>query len=103
MTFWDIRAKQLLFFSCVSVTQNKDKFPVLDASWETSVPDMFYLGTAMQARDQRAASGFIHGFRYAVTSLFYILHMRYHQVRTPREVFVNSKMEDFISFVTGRL
>ena len=56
----------------------------------------------MQARDQRAASGFIHGFRYAVTSLFYILHTRYHQVPTPREVFVNTKMDDLITFLIGK-
>ena len=74
---------------------------MLDACWEASVPDMFFIGTSMASRDRRAASGFIHGFRYGVMSLFHILNQRFHDIPTPREVFTTPKMEDIVSFVIG--
>ncbi len=61
----------------------KNKYPLLDASWETSVPGMFYLGTVMGVRDRKAASSFIHGFRYLIRTLFHVLEHRYQGVALP--------------------
>jgi thioredoxin reductase len=57
----------------------KDRFPEQTASWESvNVPDLFFAGTLMQQRDYRkSTSGFIHGFRYCVRSLFNVLQSRY--------------------------
>jgi thioredoxin reductase len=57
----------------------KNRFPEQTARWESvDVPDLFFAGTLMQQRDYRkSTSGFIHGFRYCVRSLFNILQSRY--------------------------
>ncbi|XP_077998135.1 FAD-dependent oxidoreductase domain-containing protein 2-like [Glandiceps talaboti] len=65
-------------------TKKEGKFPVLKTNWEVSnVKDMYYLGTAMQTNDRKAASGFIHGFRYNVRVLFNLLSEEYNQVPFP--------------------
>ena len=65
----------------------RQKYPVLSSCWESSVPDLFYIGTAMGGRDRRAASGFIHGFRYNVRTLHQLLEERYHGVPLPSREF----------------
>jgi thioredoxin reductase len=61
------------------------RFPALTSSWESpNVPDLFFVGTLMQARDyQRAFSAFIHGFRYNIEALVHLLRERYHGVQRP--------------------
>jgi thioredoxin reductase len=56
------------------------RFPAQTSAWESvNVPDLYFAGTLMQVRDcQRAASGFIHGFRYCIKALHRILERRYH-------------------------
>ncbi len=68
-------------------TDAKGKYPVLNSSWESTIPDMFFLGTAMAARDRKAGSSFIHGFRYNVRTLFHLLEERYYQVPLPSRKF----------------
>lgn len=65
----------------------EDKYPALDSMWESSVPDMYFLGTVMAARDRKAASGFIHGFRYNVRTLFHLLRTRYSNIPLPSDKF----------------
>jgi thioredoxin reductase len=72
----------------------KEKYPVLTSSWESSTPDLFYLGTAMAARDRKAASSFIHGFRYNVRTLFRLLEARYQGVPLPSRVFPLATVAD---------
>jgi thioredoxin reductase len=61
------------------------RFPAQTAQWESvNVPDMFFCGTLMQARDYRkTTSGFIHGFRYNARALHRMLERRYHGVPWP--------------------
>ncbi|XP_070547248.1 FAD-dependent oxidoreductase domain-containing protein 2-like [Ptychodera flava] len=67
--------------SCKPATRKADKFPVLKENWESeNVPNMFFIGTAMQSRDRKAASGFIHGFRYNVRTLYHLLREKYDDV-----------------------
>jgi thioredoxin reductase len=63
-----------------------DRFPAQTPEWESvSVPDLYFAGTLMQARDfKRSTSGFIHGFRYGVRALHRLLERKYHQVPLPR-------------------
>eukprot|EP01130_Rhizamoeba_saxonica_P003406 TRINITY_DN1442_c0_g1_i2.p1 TRINITY_DN1442_c0_g1~~TRINITY_DN1442_c0_g1_i2.p1 ORF type:complete len:576 (-),score=135.66 TRINITY_DN1442_c0_g1_i2:47-1774(-) len=58
---------------CLPDHDDRMKFPMLSNKWETSIPNMYWIGTGMQAIDKKAASGFIHGFRYNVQSLSNIL------------------------------
>lgn len=70
------------------------KYPILDSSWESSVPDMFFMGTVMAARDRQAASSFIHGFRYNVRTLFHLLENRYDDVPLPSRQFKMENVDD---------
>lgn len=63
------------------------KYPVLNTTWESSVPDMYFIGTNMAARDKKSASGFIHGFRYNVRTLFNLLQEKYHGKSLPSDKF----------------
>ncbi|XP_070547254.1 FAD-dependent oxidoreductase domain-containing protein 2-like [Ptychodera flava] len=70
--------------ACKPATKKNGKFPVLKDNWESeNVPNMFYIGTAMQSRDRKAASGFIHGFRYNIRTLYHLLRERYNAVPYP--------------------
>lgn len=62
---------------------SKTKYPVLDSTWQSSTPGLFYIGTAMAGRDKKAASSFIHGFRYNIRTLFHLLEQRFHQQALP--------------------
>lgn len=65
----------------------KGKYPILSTSWESSVSDLFYIGAAMAGGDRRSASGFIHGFRYNIRTLFHLLEERYDDVPLPAKEF----------------
>ncbi len=61
-----------------------DKFLELKYNWESvNVSNLFFIGGAMQSIDRVAASGFIHGFRYNIRSLFYLLRERYESKSFP--------------------
>ena len=70
------------------------KYPVLNSTWESSVSDMYFIGTNMAARDKKSASGFIHGFRYNVRTLFRLLESKYHDVPLPIDKFELSNEDD---------
>jgi thioredoxin reductase len=55
------------------------RLPALSAYWESrNVPDLFVVGTLMQARGyRRSGSAFIHGFRYNARTLDRLLAARY--------------------------
>lgn len=62
-----------LFADPAPAVDAKGKFFELDATWQTSLPDVYCVGTSMQVRDRKAATAFIHGFRYNVRTLFRLL------------------------------
>jgi thioredoxin reductase len=57
-----------------------NRFPALTSAWEsTNVPDLYFAGTLMQARDYKVSTGgFIHGFRYGVRSRYRLLQQPSH-------------------------
>lgn len=70
-----------------------DRFPKMSSCWESvNVPDLFFAGTIMQQRDfKKSTSGFVHGFRYAVRSMFHLLLNRYQNIALPAtELALNS-------------
>ncbi|XP_070559160.1 FAD-dependent oxidoreductase domain-containing protein 2-like [Ptychodera flava] len=89
--------------SCKPDTHTLGRYPVLDEHWETTVPDLYFIGTAMQARDRRAASGFIHGFRYNVRSLSYMLGLRYDGDDLWKEVFPTLNADEIAKFMINRI
>jgi hypothetical protein len=61
------------------------RLPALTSGWRSvNVPDLYFAGTLMQARERsKAASAFIHGFRYNVRTLHRMLEMRYEDRELP--------------------
>jgi len=82
-TGWRYVDQDVFDHGCRPGTIKDGKLPKLTSAWESTVPDMFFIGTAMQARDRKAASAFIHGFRYNVRTFFHLLENRYHDVPLP--------------------
>lgn len=78
-------------------TDAKSKYPVLSSCWESTVPGLFFAGAATAARDRRAASGFIHGFRYNTRTLFHLLDERYQGVPFPRDSTSVADLDDLLS------
>lgn len=65
------------------------RFPAQTPEWESvNVPGLYFAGTLMQANDyKKTTSGFIHGFRYNVRSLFRMLEKKHHRRAWPaREI-----------------
>ncbi|XVV08471.1 NAD(P)-binding domain-containing protein [Actinoplanes sp. CA-131856] len=62
-----------------------DRFPEQTSAWESvNVPGLYFAGTLSQQRDfKKSTSGFIHGFRYSVRSLYQILRQRYEDTPWP--------------------
>lgn len=86
-TGWRYVNSELFDSDCAPATDAIGKYPVLSPSWESSTPNVYYIGTAMASRDRRAASGFIHGFRYNIRTLSRLLEQRYHSVAYPSRVY----------------
>ncbi len=77
-----------LFADSVRPESDADgRYPQLSPMWESTVPGIYFIGTAMAARDKRAASSFIHGFRYNVRTLFHLLEERHQGVSLPAQPF----------------
>ncbi len=73
--------------SCRPELVINDRFPRMTGAWESeNVSGLYFAGTTTQVLDfKKAQSGFVHGFRYNVRSLFHILEARYHGVELPHE------------------
>lgn len=86
-TGWSYCDSQLFAEANTPEVDKEAKYPKLSSIWESSVRGLFYIGTAMAARDRKAASGFIHGFRYNIASLFQLLEERYSAQPLPDKKF----------------
>ncbi|XP_070556912.1 uncharacterized protein [Ptychodera flava] len=89
--------------TCKPETHTEGKYVVLDEHWESTVPDLFFIGTSMQSRDRRAASGFIHGFRYNVRTLSHMLCARYDGDELPKKTFPSIEAEELSKFMIERV
>ncbi|XP_070580809.1 FAD-dependent oxidoreductase domain-containing protein 2-like [Ptychodera flava] len=83
-TGWNYVDTSLFADNCKPATKKKGKYPVLKTNWESeNVENLYFMGTAMQANDRQAASGFIHGFRYNVRTLHRLLEEKFQGVPYP--------------------
>jgi len=89
--------------TCKPETHTEGKYIVLDEHWQSTVPDLFFIGTNMQSRDRRAASGFIHGFRYNVRTLCNMLGARYDDDQLTRKIFNALDAEELSKFMIERV
>jgi thioredoxin reductase len=71
--------------SCKPDLAINNRFPAQTSGFESvNVKDLYFAGTLMQERDfKKKQSGFIHGFRHNIQSLFNLLQERYHGVPWP--------------------
>lgn len=69
-TGWRFADTSLFGSGVVPRTSHRGKYFALSPWWETTLPGLYCVGTCMQERDRRAASSFIHGFRYNVRTLY---------------------------------
>jgi thioredoxin reductase len=72
--------------SCKPALCSRGKFPTQHSNWEsTNVPGLYFAGTITQYLDyKKFMSGFIHGFRYNVRSLFHLLMQSYEGQSLPQ-------------------
>jgi len=75
-------------------TVQHGKYPLMSSAWESTTPDLFILGAAMDGRNKRGPNTSIHGFRYAVRAVFNFTEQRYHSVPTPNQVFPLKTTDD---------
>jgi len=81
----------------------KAKFPKVSSIWESTVPDLFFIGAAMANNDRKTTPGFIHGFRYNVRTLFHLLRERYQKARLPSKTWPLTSAEELESLVQAIL
>lgn len=77
---------------CKPDTVVDGRFPKLNADWESSnISQLYFAGTLMQGNFyKKTTSGFIHGFRYNVRSLFHLLQEKNADIALPHSVFDNN-------------
>lgn len=71
--------------SCQPELTLQDRFPAQTSEWEsTNIKNLYFVGVLMHMRDyKKKQSGFIHGFRYNIRALHYILEYKYYQQEIP--------------------
>src|SRR5207244_5045279 len=62
--------------------------------WQSSVPDLLYIGAAAANNQRQSNPGFIPGFRYNIRTLFHLLEQRYHAVPLPARTFPLTTKEE---------
>ena len=105
-TGWKYFDPSLFTAESAPEVDSKAKYPMLSPIWESSQPGLFYIGAAMSSNDTKATSGFIHGFRHNIRTLFHLLEERYHGVPLPGRTFPltnEDKLEILVQAVLTRL
>ena len=102
-TGWKYADPALFAPEIAPVLDARSKYAVLNAIWESSVPDLFFIGAAMANNDRKTTTGFIHGFRYNVRTVFNIVEERYHGVPLPSRTFPLATEEQLEAFVQAIL
>lgn len=73
---------------------SKAKFPVLNSIWESTVPDLFFIGAAMANNNRKSTPGFIHGFRYNVRTVSHLIQERYNDTPLPRDTYALTNVDE---------
>ena len=85
-------------------TRAGGQYPELTPTWEsTNIPNLFFIGGAMQGNDRQAASGFIHGYRYNIRTLSRLLDERYERTPYPTTRLDPFRWDEFVDWMYERL
>jgi len=78
---------QIFDESCRPALTHGGKLPATTGRWESqNVKGLYFAGTLMQTLDfKKSQSGFIHGFRYNVRTLFHLLEAEHNRVALPHD------------------
>lgn len=102
-TGWKYSSDELYDENVRPETWRDGKYVRLKNDWESAnVPDLFYTGGSTRSNDSKAASGFIHGFRYNARSLHNLLEERYEGVEYPRVTFDPLDWDAFLDWMYQR-
>lgn len=83
-TGWKWVNETMFSESTLPETRVNGKYPVMNEMWESSnVKNMYFIGAAMQGNDRKSSSGFIHGFRYNICSMYHLLNEKHDNVPHP--------------------
>lgn len=103
-TGWYYIINEMWDDSCKPGVSACGKYPTQKPTWEsTNIDNLFFAGTCTQGRDRRAASSFIHGFRYSAKCLALMLNHLRHGDPLPQENFSNIDMDQITKFIANRL
>lgn len=103
-TGWRWVNQSLFSTDIIPETKINGKYPVMNETWESvNVDDMFFIGAAMQGNDRKSASGFIHGFRYNIRTLYYLLVEKYESVPYPSIEYKPFIWEEYVAELYDRL
>jgi thioredoxin reductase len=86
-TGWTFVNPELFAPSIKPQTVCDGQYALLNSTWESTTPDLFFIGTAMAGRNLRSPTTTLHGFRYAIRAVFNFIEQRYENVLTPNRVF----------------
>ncbi len=79
------------------------KYPAMTSSWESeSTPGVYFIGAAMAGIDRKAASSFIHGFRYNVRTLWKLLEEKYEGEPYPSKTLALDNLDDALEWMYTR-
>ncbi len=81
---WNFVPTDLFDADEAPMTWHEGKFARLTGDWQLlDKPNCHLIGTSMQGNDRSSASGFIHGFRYNIRSLWHLLEERHEGIGYP--------------------
>lgn len=103
-TGWNYLPNRIFHEQCQPAASECGKLPRLDNTWQSvNVSHLYFIGASMQAIDKKSASGFIHGFRYNIRTLFNLLLEQYEGVSYPAIELDPFDWDDFLNRLYERL
>lgn len=105
-TGWKFVDPNIFESDCVPEFDKDAKYPILSNNWESSIRDMYFIGTSMGSLDRKSTSGFIHGFRYNIRTLSRLTEELYHGTQLPSETFhINNEADltNVADFIINRV
>lgn len=83
---------------------NNGKYPEMTPHWESvNVPGLYFIGGAMVGNDKKAASAFIHGYRYNIRTLSRMLEERYEGIPYPATAMGSFSWDEIAEYVYNRV
>jgi thioredoxin reductase len=90
--------------SCQPELTIDNRYPNQTSEWEsTNIKDLYFVGVLSHMRDyKKKQSGFIHGFRYNIRALHYILEHKYHNLQLPCQI-MDCTVENLMQTIIRRV